>query len=773
MRLSIYSTILLYVLLLLPAINVSSQSISVNPDYTPEQLVKEVFFGNSSCITVENIIINGKDFGSGEKSFGYFSRESSDFAIENGIILSTGKISGALGPNSYIQSTKDNPLPTWGGDSDLENSLQVDKSHDATILEFDFIANNTNYISFEYLFASEQYLLDGRIEQCNYTDGFAFLIRRAGTSDYYHNLAVIPHTSTPIKSNTVRGPGGLCPPVNAEYFGQYNDSNSATNFNGQTKILTAETIVTPGERYHLKIVIADQGNSYYDSAVFLKAGSFTGRKDLGPDLIKATNNPVCEGSSKILDATTAGATSYQWFKDGVIILGATNPLLNVLGAAQNSGVYEVQINISGCALKGSIKVEIQEKPLLNFGTFPFCDSNLSGSIPVDFSKLDPQIISSFTSVFTPKYYLTKDGAQNGTDGTELKDGWLLTADTTIYVRIESALGCNPEFGEILLQIGAKTQLIRDAASDNVCDNDLDGSASVNLRNYEASFTNSSQVTVTYYNSQQDAKNKVNPISENQIINASKTFGIRFESANACPNVGTLTLDLKSPKKSNVLNDVIICKNATTTLDAGSGFSSYVWSNGETTSKITNVPVGEYWVDLGFNGCVYRQMVKVTSSDLPQITNIEVSGNTATIYATGGTAPYEYSLNNIDFQSSNLITGIPRGLQKVYVRDAQKCLTVEKEFLIINLINVITPNGDGFNDVLDYSDLKIKQNVSIQIFNRFGNLVFTSKDQQFIWDGKLNGRILPTANYWYILNWTEPDTQNPVSYKGWILLKNRN
>jgi hypothetical protein len=32
--------------------------------------------------------------------------------------------------------------------------------------------------------------------------------------------------------------------------------------------------------------------------------------------------------------------------------------------------------------------------------------------------------------------------------------------------------------------------------------------------------------------------------------------------------------------------------------------------------------------------------------------------------------------------------------------------------IVNLINAITPNGDGHNNVLNYSDLKIKQNVSI-------------------------------------------------------------
>ena len=92
---------------------------------------------------------------------------------------------------------------------------------------------------------------------------------------------------------------------------------------------------------------------------------------------------------------------------------------------------------------------------------------------------------------------------------------------------------------------------------------------------------------------------------------------------------------------------------------------------------------------------------------------------------------------------------------------------------ISFMNYVTMFGViALNDVLDYSDLRIKENVSLQIFDRYGSLVFTSKDKQFIWDGKHSGRALPTANYWYILNWTEPDTKIPVSYKGWILLKNR-
>ena len=95
-----------------------------------------------------------------------------------------------------------------------------------------------------------------------------------------------------------------------------------------------------------------------------------------------------------------------------------------------------------------------------------------------------------------------------------------------------------------------------------------------------------------------------------------------------------------------------------------------------------------------------------------------------------------------------------------------------ENLILNLINAITPNGDGINDYLDYSDLKIKKDVSFEIFDRHNNPVFVSKEKNYIWDGRGTAGLLPTGTYWYILKWTEPDTNEKVTYTGWILLKNR-
>ena len=746
--------------------------------YTPEQLVKDIFIGsqNAACITVSNVSVKGwQDYGNNPFSHGYFEKGTLPFSIEKGLILSTGGAYRAPGPNNGVLSDGNS---TWAGDQDLENAVPFAKpSWNATSLEFDFVSLNSTGISFEYMFLSEEYQKSG----CNYSDAFAFLIKEAGTTAY-QNIATVLNQATgnldPVSSRTVRD-NTYCAPSNAEYFGQYNlppmvpQNMSPTIFDGQTKVLTAKADVIPGKTYHIKLVIADNINTSHDSAVFLKAGSFVGKKDLGPDLTLATNNPICDGSTKTLDATTAGATAYQWFKDGILIPGATNPKLNITGTAANSGNYEVDISLGGCNLKGSIKVEISEQPLIVPNkVFSYCDNQLNGSVPINFSQLSPQLISNLNSAFIPKYYLNPGGT-----GTPLADGWLLTGNTKVYLFVESTYGCPAAIGSFTLEIGNKIPLLKSSyAAPAVCDDHFQG-VSVDLSKYISQFTADSSLNITFYHSLAEAKlgTAGTSLAPTQILSSTKTFGIRFEGS-GCPNVAEITVNIKSPKTSMVLHDQTVCPGSVTTLDAGPGFDFYEWSTGvrgTSSSSISNVGIGNYWVDLYSNGCVYRQNVKVTAPELPQITQIDISGSTATVYVTGGVSPYSYSMDNVNFQASNIFYNVPRGKHTVYVKDAQNCDSVEKEFLVINLINVITPNGDGLNDVLDYSDLRIKENVSIQIFDRYGNMLFSAKDKQFIWDGKLNGRALPTANYWYILNWTEPDTQLPVSYKGWILLKNRN
>ena len=765
--------IFFFLTLLFSSIQVRAQQPYITVDtstYTPEQLVRDIFIGsqNASCITVSNITAKGwPDFVSGKPaSYGYFEKGTLPFEIEKGIILSTGSAAKAPGPNNSLLDDGDNTI--WLGDPDIGNSYV-----NATTLEFDFVAHQSTGISFEYIFLSEEY----QASNCRYSDAFKFLIKKAGSSDEYVNIALVPGTTDAVSSLSINGARGC--EKNIDYFGGFNTdtSNSPTNFNGQTKILTAKKDnIVAGEKYHIKLVIADHLNYRYDSAVLLKAGSFVGKKDLGQDLLISNGHPLCEGDNKILDATTPGATSYQWFKNGVTLTGETNPKLTVPGTVTSNGEYEVEIILGGCLLKGTIRIEVEEKPIVPHGNFthPLCDNKLDGNVPVDFDQVSRQIISNFNNSYLPKYYLNPIDAQNPT-ATPLANEWILTAPTKLYMRIESTFGCAPVFGEVTLTIGNKIPLIKNTFSKDFCDNGRVGEVSFNLDDYIREFH--STIQPTFFNSLADAKNNINPISSNQTMSdTTKIFGLRFEnSALGCPNVASITINKKTPNESTSLHDKSICPGTTTTLDAGSGFDYYKWSNGiegVSASSISNVGIGDYSVELTSNGCTYTQHVKITEAQLPKIDQIDVTGNTATVFASGGIPPYRYSWDGINFYDSNVLTNIPRGKRNIYLKDSQDCTSVTREFLILNLINVITPNGDGKNDVLDYSDLVMKKDVTLDIFDRFGNAVFKSQDSHYIWDGSSNGKIVPTGTYWYVLNWTEPDTNKPVSYKGWILVKHR-
>ena len=141
-----------------------SQYIAVDNTYTAENLVKQVLFDNS-CGNVTNVSVSGGNWGNGQQSWGRFDANGSSFPFQDGIILSTGKIDSAVGPNTYIVS---DDAPGWGGDSDLNQALGISNTFNATVLEFDFTPV-TNNVSFDFILSSEQYLSNPTQNQCNYT----------------------------------------------------------------------------------------------------------------------------------------------------------------------------------------------------------------------------------------------------------------------------------------------------------------------------------------------------------------------------------------------------------------------------------------------------------------------------------------------------------------------------------------------------------------------------------------------------------------------------
>lgn len=244
-----------------------------------EELVREVFIGGD-CFDVMNVVYTG-----GGEQIGEFSNGLTNIGFNTGMIMATGDINVAPGPNT---SNGAGGGGSGGGDSDLA-SIATGALFDVAVIEFDFTPTQTP-LTFEYAFASEEYC---EYVSTGFNDVFGFFISGPGIAGT-QNLAVVPLTNIPITINTINHmtnsgfytantPAGLDNCENGGVCACLTPQTVATGpatqelqYDGFTKKMIAVANVIPCSTYHIKLAIADVGDGVWDSAVFLKAGSFDG-----------------------------------------------------------------------------------------------------------------------------------------------------------------------------------------------------------------------------------------------------------------------------------------------------------------------------------------------------------------------------------------------------------------------------------------------------------------------------------------------------------------
>lgn len=442
---------------------------------------------------------------------------------------------------------------------------------------------------------------------------------------------------------------------------------------------------------------------------------------------------------------------------------------NAYVAQPNTTAYAVVKNRLGC--KNIAEISLRAYPSVQVLDYAgqHCDVNFSGHIAINLQTITNQIVAN-PAYFQVRYYASMADANAGNNNT--LQTLNITATTTIYIRVDSPDGCPFVIKPILLTVPPKLPIITSSSVQSICDDDEDGIKTVNLSQFIPTLTLESGVSATFHLTMEDARNNLRPQANPATINGSQVYFVRLSKAGFCPNVAMLTVGIRTPRLSTTLKDMLICPNGTVELDAGDGFTSYLWSTGATTQSIT-VGAGTYSVTITTGNCSITQTVTVTEAPLPAITSIEIKDGVATIHVQGGAAPYQYSLDGTNWQDSPTFSNLTRGNYIVFVRDMMRCQVIEQRFSIINLINAITPNADGFNDTIDYSDLMNKANPVFKIFDRYGAIVFEGNAKnRFIWDGKLSpNHHVPTASYWYILEWNEPNSNTRTQYSSWLLVKN--
>lgn len=492
----------------------SAQYISTDESRTPLQLIEDVLI-NSGCASVSNVSVSGGNFASGEKSWGYFNANGSTFPFAEGVVLSTGKVINTVGPNTFISD--DGGGMGWNGDSDLNQALGLSNTFNATILEFDFVPIG-NQISFDYIFSSEQYLSSPTSNQCSYTDGFVFLLKEASSSSY-DNLAVIPNTTIPVKVNTVRGTGTICPAENEQYFDAFNGDEHPTNFNGQTKVLTARSAVIPGRPYHIKLVIADEGNYRYDSAIFLKGSSFNIGVNLGDDRTFANNRPVCPTESLTLNGTSAGAIGYQWYFGTNPIAGQTNPTLNFnppYTSAQN-GNYSLRTTYSPrCTTTADIDLEFAPQLTTAQTTYTYCDSDAAqdGISTVTLSDIVPTLFTNLPSSYHVSFYSSPSST------TALPNSFQNTTpfQQILYAKIDNS-NCYAAF-PVTININAFTNVILDET---------------------VAICNNTATTLTADSGYRSYTWSTGETTQSIQINTPGTYTVTIENTDGCTKVKTFTV----------------------------------------------------------------------------------------------------------------------------------------------------------------------------------------------------------------------------------------
>ena len=742
---------LYFTLLFFYCAKLKAQNIVVDDTYSAQQLIENVLV-NSPCANATNFTVSGDNFSNGAQSYGYFSYSGSNFPFSNGIVLSTSRASRTAGPNDNLI---DEGSTSWLGDSDLEQALGVNGTLNATALEFDFTPI-TNTVSFNYLFASEEYQ---GTAPCRYSDGFAFLLKVAGSTDQYENLAIIPGTTTPVKVTSVHpfisGNNG-CEAENEAYFGSYNDSTHPINFNGQTVVMTAQANVIPGVTYHIKLVIADEENIRYDSAIFLEGNSFNVGADIGPDRLLATQNPICFGETYTLNATIPGTNTYQWFKDGVAIPAATNTSYTLA----TSGTYSVEITLNGttCIATGEAVIEFSPPILTNNIATYQCDDNGDGITYYNLTVLNNLLSNSTQN--TVVYYESLVNAQNQSNPITNTTSYQNLTTTKLYARVTNEFGCS-NFAEIDLLISNNSITTPNPLVQ--CDGDSlqDGFTSFTLNDATDPILNGlpTGLIVKYYSTLNDALLQTNelPLNFTNTTAYQQTVYAKVINGTDCYGIVPLLLKVNTFNPANFGDEIIsLCSGSQISLSVANGFNSYLWNNGSTTNSISTNLDGDYSVTVtDSNGCEKTKNFKVIYSSIATIESINVSdfngiNNSITVY-TSGSGNYEFSIDGFNYQDYATFSIALPDIYTVYVRDKNGCGIITKQVTVLDYPKFFTPNGDGYNDIWFIKNLENYPTANVKIFDRFGKLIYSYNKNQSGWNGNYNKNVLPATDYWFTLN----------------------
>lgn len=255
--------------------SVAAQNIIVNSAATSGHTQTGSFVNTNLLgkgVSVFNVRFNGQSTITQHQIGTFDANGFTDLLLERGVLLTTGHINVAPGPNDSPGATQQ--IADHYTDTELNPLVAPYHVTSCATLDFDFVSL-TNSISILYCFGSEEY---EEYVGSSFNDVFAFFV--TGTDPETgltrtRNIAVIPY------SVSAENPDGIAVSinnVNQNLNTQYyipNTYDEGVQYDGYTRKMSAQATVVPCETYHMHISVCNVQDKNLDSGVFLDANSLS------------------------------------------------------------------------------------------------------------------------------------------------------------------------------------------------------------------------------------------------------------------------------------------------------------------------------------------------------------------------------------------------------------------------------------------------------------------------------------------------------------------
>lgn len=497
---------------------------------------------------------------------------------------------------------------------------------------------------------------------------------------------------------------------------EWDFGDPASGLNNVSNSFTPTHIFTSEGTYEVKAVLYNTNGCGADTVrKLIHAGPF--KVYLGPDA------SPCVGDTLLLHMNIPDA-NYLW---------STNSF-DTLSYITQSGTYWVRVNIGNCVASDTINVSFISRPEFSLGT----DTTICSGQSFILAPVNGQFNASYTwntGVIDPTITVDNDGSY-----------WLELTDNVSGCKYRDTL--NVQFKDLPeYSLGKDTSL---------CEG--------NSLSLNAEVTGATE----YMWSTGNTNSAVN-ITQTNIYWADVT-------KDQCTYRDSIEVIFKPLPVVNLGKDTTLCEDQSLLLDAGNSGSNYLWKNNSTGQTFNVTAPGGYFVKVTMYGCSSSDTIEIEYDLKPEFTLggdfgicdgqtiflqpvVESSSSVSYLWQNGSTLssfsvtqPGLYSLDITNYCGTETDEiNVIKGVCKLYVPTA------------------FSPNGDGLNEIFKAGYGENVSDFQLDIYNRWGERIFHTKDINKGWNGKYNGIVQPTGIFVWLIKYKTVSDPKESLLKGTVML----